>query len=349
MKIIVDAMGGDNAPIEIVRGAIAACEEYKTEIILTGKGEEILRSLEKMGRKELPRGIEIMNANEVITMDEDPVTAVREKKDSSMIVGLTMLRDGLGDAMVSAGSTGALLSGSTLLVKRIRGIRRAALAPVLPLNEKGVVLIDCGANAECTPEYLLQFAYMGTFYAERVLKIEKPRVGLLNIGTERIKGTALQIGAYGLLEEAAKDGSINFIGNVESKGITNNECDVVVCDGYTGNILLKSIEGTSSFLMREIRNVFMKNSTTKLAAALLKRHFMELKERVNADKIGGTALLGIAKPVVKAHGSSNAHALKSAIYQAISTVNAGIAEDIQNNIERMKIAEMSEKTNEKSL
>ncbi|NLA88063.1 MAG: phosphate acyltransferase PlsX [Clostridiales bacterium] len=348
MKIIVDAMGGDNAPIEIVRGAIAACEEYKTEIILTGKGEEILRSLEKMGRKELPHGIEIANANEVITMDEDPVAAVRERKNSSMVVGLTMLRDGLGDAMVSAGSTGALLSGSTLLVKRIRGIRRAALAPVLPLNEKGVVLIDCGANAECTPEYLLQFAYMGTFYAERVLKIEKPRVGLLNIGTERIKGTALQIEAYGLLEETSKDGSINFIGNVESKSITNNECDVIVCDGYTGNILLKSIEGTSSFIMHEIKNVFMKNSTTKLAAALLKKHFVELKERMNADKIGGTALLGIAKPVVKAHGSSNAYALKSAIYQAISTVNAGITEDIQNNIERMKIAETAEITNEKS-
>jgi glycerol-3-phosphate acyltransferase PlsX len=343
MKIIVDAMGGDNAPGEIIKGAIEACEEYKVEIILTGRGEEILRSLEKMGRKELPKGIEIMNANEVITMEEDPVTAVREKKNSSMIIGLAMLRDGLGDAMVSAGSTGALLSGSTLYVKRIRGIRRAALAPVLPLNEKGVVLIDCGANAECTPEYLLQFAYMGTFYAERVLKIEKPRVGLLNIGTERIKGTDLQIGAYGLLEEASRDGSINFVGNVESKGVMQNMCDVVVSDGYTGNILLKSIEGTAAFLMHEVKNVFMKNTTTKLAAILIKKHFMELKERMNADKIGGTALLGIAKPVVKAHGSSNADALKSAIFQAISTVNARIAEDIHNNIEHMKIPEATEK------
>ncbi len=207
-------MGGDNAPDEIVKGAVLAAEEYKIEITLTGRGEEILRSLEKMGRKELPKGIEIMNANEVITMEEDPVTAIREKKDSSMSVGLAMLRDGLGDAFVSAGSTGALLSGSTLLIKRIRGIRRAALAPVLPLNEKGVVLIDCGANAECTPEYLLQFAFMGTFYAERVLKINRPRVGLLNIGTERIKGTDLQIEAYGLLEEASKEGIINFVGNV---------------------------------------------------------------------------------------------------------------------------------------
>ena len=343
MKIIVDAMGGDNAPDEIVKGAISAVEEYKIEIILTGRGEEILRSLEKMGRKELPHGIEIMNANDVITMEEDPVTAVREKKDSSMLVGLNMLRDGLGDAMVSAGSTGALLSGSTLLVKRIRGIRRAALAPVLPLNEKGVVLIDCGANAECTPEYLLQFAYMGTFYAERVLKIEKPRVGLLNIGTEPIKGTDLQIGAYSLLEEASKDGFINFVGNVESKSVMQDVCDVVVSDGYTGNIFLKSIEGTVSFLMREVKHVFMKNTATKLAAFLIKRQLLKLKERMNADNIGGTALLGIAKPVVKAHGSSNADALKSAVYQAICTVNAGISGDIQNNIERMKVADTSEK------
>lgn len=343
MKIIIDAMGGDNAPDEIVKGAILAAEEYKIDIILTGRGEDILRSLEKMGRKELPKGIEIANANEVIAMDEDPVTAIREKKDSSMTVGLTMLRDGLGDAFVSAGSTGALLSGSTLLVKRIRGIRRAALAPVLPINEKGVVLIDCGANAECTPEYLLQFAFMGSFYAQRVLKIEKPRVGLLNIGTERIKGTDLQIGAYELLEAASCDGSINFVGNVESKGVMQNECDVVVSDGYTGNILLKSIEGTASFLMREIKQVFMKNGMTKMAALLIKKHFMELKERMNADKIGGTALLGIAKPVVKAHGSSNAEALKSAVFQAICTVNARIAEDIQNNIEHMKISDPNEK------
>ncbi len=336
-------MGGDNAPDEIVKGAILACEEYKIEIILTGRGQDILRSLEKMGRKELPKGIEIANANDVITMEEDPVTAVREKKDSSMIVGLTMLRDGLGDAMVSAGSTGALLSGSTLIVKRIRGIRRAALAPVLPVNEKGIIIIDCGANAECTPEYLLQFAYMGSFYANRVLKIEKPRVGLLNIGTERIKGTDLQIGGYNLLEEASKDGSINFVGNVESKSVMQDVCDVVVCDGYSGNILLKSIEGTASYLMREIKQVFLKNAVTKVAALLLKKHFVVLKERMDADKVGGTALLGISKPVVKAHGSSNAEALKSAVFQAIQTVNAGIAVEIQNNIEHMKIAEPSDK------
>lgn len=336
-------MGGDNAPDEIVKGAIQACEEYKIEIILTGRGEEILRSLEKMGRKELPKGIEIAHASEIVAMDEDPVTAIREKKDSSIVVGLTMLRDGLGDAMVSAGSTGALLSGATLIVKRIRGIRRAALAPVLPLNEKGLIIIDCGANAECTPEYLLQFAYMGSYYAERVLKIAKPRVGLLNIGTERIKGTDLQIEGYNLLEEATKDGSINFIGNVESKSVMHDACDVVVCDGYSGNILLKSIEGTATFFMGEIKQVFMKNALTKIAALLVKKQFRALKERMDADKVGGTALLGISKPVVKAHGSSNADALKSAVYQAMCTVKAGITDDILSNIDHMKIPEATEK------
>lgn len=343
MKIIVDAMGGDNAPYEIVKGAIQACEAYDVEIILTGKGEDILRSLEKMGRKELPRGIEIAHASEVIEMCEDPVTAIREKKDSSMAVGLAMLRDGAADAMVSAGSTGALLTGATLIVKRIRGIRRAALAPVLPVTEKGLLLIDCGANTECTPEYLLQFAFMGSFYAESVLKINKPRVGLLNIGTERIKGTPLQLEAYNLLEEASRDGAINFIGNIESKSIMQGECDVVVSDGYTGNILLKSVEGTASFLMREIKQAFMKNTLTKLAALLMRKQLTALKERMDADKVGGTALLGISKTVVKAHGSSNADALKSAVWQAIRTVNASVADDIQNNIERMKVAESVEK------
>jgi glycerol-3-phosphate acyltransferase PlsX len=343
LKIIIDAMGGDNAPDEIVKGAVEACEELGVEIILTGKGEEILRALEKMGRKELPKGMEIAHASEVILMDEDPVTAIREKKDSSMSVGLAMLRDGHGDAFVSAGSTGALLSGATLLVKRIRGIRRAALAPVLPVTEKGVLLIDCGANAECTPEYLLQFAYMGTFYAERVMKIEKPRVGLLNIGTERIKGTDLQIAAYELLEEAAKDGSIRFVGNVESKSVMQGECDIVVADGYTGNILLKAVEGTALFLMREIKNVFMTNAQTKLAALLIKKHFMSLKERMDADKVGGTALLGISKPVIKAHGSSNAGALKNAVMQAVRSVEARVAEDILSNIERMKIPDAADK------
>ncbi len=343
MKIIVDAMGGDNAPDEIVKGAVEACQAYNVELILTGKVETILRSLEKMGLKELPKCIQVANASEVVAMCDDPVAAAREKKDSSMSVGLRMLRDGNGDAFVSAGSTGALLTASTLTVGRVKGIRRAALAPVLPVTEKGAVLIDCGANAECTPEYLLQFAFMGAFYADRVLKIDKPRIGLLNIGTEENKGGELQRAAHALLTEAAQGGAFNFVGNVESKGAMLGECDVIVADGYTGNILLKAIEGTAAFIMREIKASFMKNALTKLAALMVKGEFSSLKARLNADSVGGTALLGIAKPVIKAHGSSNAASIKNAIRQAVASVDAAVADDIRANIDRMKVTDISEK------
>ena len=342
MKIIVDAMGGDNAPDAVVKGAVMASEELGVDIILTGRVEDVLRSLDKMGYKELPARIEIVNAPSVIEMDEDPVAAIRDKKDSSMVVGLTMLRDGKGDAMVSAGSTGALLTGATLIVRRVKGIRRAALAPVAPLSKQGLLMIDVGANAECTPEYLLQFAYMGRFYAERVLKIERPRIGLLNIGTERTKGGELQLQTYALLEKAAEeDPSFNFVGNVEPKGAITGECDVLVCDGFSGNIMLKSMEGLASFMLKELKGVFTSSFVSKFAALLLKSRFKGIKERFNADKIGGTALLGISRPVIKAHGSSGPDAIKNAIYQAVLTVSAGITEEIQSNIEHMKTAENS--------
>ncbi|MDR3278223.1 MAG: phosphate acyltransferase PlsX [Oscillospiraceae bacterium] len=339
MKIIVDAMGGDNAPIEIVRGAILAAEEFGAEIILTGRGEDILRSVEAIGKTTLPLGMEIVNATEVIEMCDDPVTAIREKRDSSMVVGLRLLYDGAGDAMVSAGSTGALLSGATLIVKRVRGIRRAALAPVVPNKAGGFVIIDCGANVECTAEYLLQFAFMGSYYAESALGCKKPRVGLLNNGTERTKGTPLQIEAFALLENAGRDGFINFVGNVEGKEIMLGACDVVVCDGFSGNILLKSLEGAASFLLSEVKGIFTKNAVTKLSALLLKNGIRALRERMDPDKVGGTALVGIAKPVIKAHGSSGARAICSAIRQAQIAANAGIAEKLQENIGCMKIGE----------
>ena len=249
MKIIVDAMGGDNAPDEIVKGALDAAQAQNVDVVLVGRGEDILRVIERLGMKELPRGIEIVNASEVIEMEDDPAIAVRVKKDSSLAVAMNLLRDGRGDALVSAGSTGALLSGATLIVKRVRGVRRAALAPVIPNAKKGFVLIDCGANSDCNPEYLLQFAFMGAFYAEDTLKIEKARVGLLNNGAERTKGTELQLGTYKLLEIAGNEGYLNFVGNVEAKDAINGACDVLVCDGFTGNALLKSIEGTAGFIM----------------------------------------------------------------------------------------------------
>ncbi|MCL2819865.1 MAG: phosphate acyltransferase PlsX [Oscillospiraceae bacterium] len=334
MKIIVDAMGGDNAPDEIVLGAVKAVNENNVDITLVGKGEDILRVFERHDIKELPPGIEIVNASEIISPEEDPATAIRIKKDSSLSVGLTLLRDGRGDAFVSAGSTGALLSGATLIVKRVRGIRRAALAPFIPNTTNGFILIDCGANAECTPEYLLQFAYMGSFYSEDVLKINKPRVGLLNNGSESTKGTSLQHETYKLLQNS----DLNFIGNVEAKDAMSGACDVLVCDGFTGNILLKAIEGTASLIMSELKNVFYSNALTKLSALFIKSKLTGLKNKMNPDTVGGTALLGISKPVIKAHGSSKADAIQNAVKQAIREANCGIAKRFEDNIEAMKVS-----------
>ena len=339
MKIIVDAMGGDNAPDEIVRGSLDAARDLNIEIVLAGRGEDILRVIERLGMKGLPRGIEIVNASEVVEMEDDPAIAVRVKKDSSLTVALNLLRDGRGDALVSAGSTGALLSGATLIVKRVRGVRRAALAPIIPNTGSGFVLIDCGANSDCNPEYLLQFAFMGAFYAEDFLKIGNVRVGLLNNGTEKTKGTGLQLEAYKLLETAGVDGYLNFIGNVEAKDALNGACDVLVCDGFTGNALLKSIEGTATLIMSELKGIYKKNLITKLSAALIKKHIYSLRAKMNPDTIGGTALLGISKPVIKAHGSSNAFAIKSAISQAMNSAASDTAARLQQVLSDLKSAD----------
>lgn len=337
MKIIVDAMGGDNAPQAPVMGAIQANQEYGVDIILVGRGEEILKVLEQNGIQDLPAGVEIAHASEVVEMCDNPATAFREKKDSSLTVGLNLLKSGAGDAFVSAGSTGALLSGATLVVKRIRGIRRAALAPVVPTGGGGAVLIDCGANAECPPEYLLQFAYMGSYYAEHVLGRPEPKVGLLNIGVEPTKGTSLQTTVYGMLKEAGEAGRINFVGNVEAREAVEGAVDVIVSDGYSGNIFLKTMEGTGLFLAREIKKLFLKNFLTKLAAVLVSGGLKEFKKLMSADEVGGTALVGISKPVIKAHGSSDAYAIKNAVRQAKQYVSSGIIESIAENIDVMRL------------
>jgi len=329
-------MGGDNAPDEIVKGAITAARDLGVEVALVGRGEAILRSIARMGLSELPHGIEIVNATEVIEICDDPATAIRLKKDSSLNVGMCLLRDGRGDALVSAGSTGAVLSGATLIVKRVRGIRRAALAPFIPNTAGGLILVDCGANVECSPEYLLQFAIMGSFYAEDLLKINTPRVGLLNNGAERSKGSPLQLAAYELLEEAHATGRLNFVGNVEGKEAMTGACDVLVCDGFSGNVFLKAVEGTASLIMSELKSMFMKNAKTKLSALLMKKDIAELKEKLNPDAIGGTALLGISKPVIKAHGSSKAGAFASAIGQAKNAAESGFASRLYENISEMK-------------
>ena len=337
MRIIVDAMGGDNAPDEIVRGALDTARETDIEILLCGRGEDILRVIERMGFKDLPRGVEIVNASEVIDMEDDPSTAVRTKKDSSLTVALNLLRDGRGDALVSAGNTGAILSGATLIVKRVRGIRRAALVLYLQNSTGGFYLIDCGANAECAPEYLLQFAFMGSYYAEDVRKIKAPRVGLLNNGSEPSKGTQLQLDAYALIDKASRDGYLNFVGNVEAKEVMKGACDVLVCDGFTGNVFLKSLEGMAVFLMSELKGIYSKRLLTKLSALFIRKDMSDLKVRMNPDTIGGSILLGISKPVVKAHGSSNAAAIRNAIRQAADAAGADAASRLQTNIGHMKL------------
>ena len=337
MKIIVDAMGGDNAPQAPVMGAVEANREYGVGVILVGRGETILKVLEDNGIKELPAGVEIAHASEVVEMCDNPATAFREKKDSSLTQGLNLLKNGEGVAFVSAGSTGALLAGATLVVKRIKGIRRAALAPVVPTGNGGAVLIDCGANAECPPEYLLQFAYMGSYYAEHVLGRPEPKVGLLNIGAEPSKGTSLQTTVYPMLEEASKAGRINFVGNVEAREAVEGAVDVIVADGYSGNIFLKTMEGTGLFLAKEIKGIFVKNLMTKLAAALVSDGLKKFKKLMSSSEVGGTALLGISKPVIKAHGSSDAYAIKNAIRQANQFASSGIIGNISDNIDLMRL------------
>ena len=333
MKIIVDAMGGDNAPQEIVKGALRAKKELNVDLTLVGQKEAILACLEG----EAQEGIEIVDAREIVTMEDDPSTATRRKKDSSMAVALRLLKDGEGDAVVSAGSTGALLTGATLTVKRIHGIRRAALAPVLPAGEKGVMLIDCGANVECTAEYLLQFAYMGSFYAKKLMHIENPRIGLLNVGTEDTKGGELQHQAFELLKKAHEEGRIRFVGNVEGTGVFSGAADVVVTDGFTGNVLLKSAEGIIKYMMHALKGVFYKSTKNKLAAAVLKNDLSEMKRSMDVNEVGGTALVGISKPVIKAHGSSNEASFFAAIRQAKQFAESGIIADITENIDYMKL------------
>ena len=338
MKIILDAMGGDNAPQAVVQGALEAHAQCGADIVLVGREEAIRACL----TGPLPEGVEIVNATEVVEMCDDPATAFKRKKDSSLTVGLTMLKNGEGDAFVSAGSTGALLAGATLLVKRIRGVRRAAMGPVLPTATGRALLCDCGANADCTPEYLLQFAYLGSYYAQKVLGVENPRIGLLNIGAEESKGDTLRRETYQKLKEAGEAGHLNFTGNIEAREAMLGECDVIVADGYSGNIMLKSIEGTGKLLSIKLKEMLLHSTGTKLAALLLKGQLGNFKKMLDANEVGGTALLGISKPVVKAHGSASEVGICNAVRQAMEVARSGIIDDIAQNIDKMRIEQKAE-------
>ncbi|MGE4353114.1 MAG: phosphate acyltransferase PlsX [Oscillospiraceae bacterium] len=337
MRIIIDAMGGDLAPAALVHGAVDAAAEFGIDVTLVGDKSAVESCLQEKHVKADGGHIRIVHTTEVVTMEDEPSMAVRHKTDSSMAVGLKLLASGEGDAFVSAGSTGALLSGATLTVKRVRGIRRAALAPIIPNYGHGVLLIDCGANIDCTPEYLLQFAYMGAFYAKNIMGIENPRVAQLNIGAEACKGTPEKIEAYPLLAKASDEGRLNFIGNIEAREAMLGGTDVLVSDGFSGNIFLKTVEGTSLFLLKELKGIFLSSFVTKLSALMLKKGIGRIRDRVDVGETGGTIMLGLRKTVVKAHGSSNARAVRSAIKQAIGFVKADVIGEIEQNIAYMKL------------
>ncbi len=335
MKIIIDAMGGDNAPQAIVEGALKAAEEFGVEMLLVGRGEEILSSMRQCGYENLPKGVEICHADDVVDMHAEASEVVKQHKGSSMVKGLKMLADGEGDAFISAGNTGALLTGATLLVKRIKGVRRAAFAPVLPIG-KGAILVDAGANVVCTPEFLLQFGCMGSFYAQKAQGKKNPRVALLNNGAEDTKGDDLHKEAYRLLQEAGEKGLINFVGNIEAREAVGGDVDVLVADGFSGNVFLKTIEGTALYMSGLIKGMFMKNWLTKIGALLCKKG-ESIKKALDYREVGGSLILGISKPVIKAHGSSDARAVRSAIQQAVHAVKSDYCTDIKDHVQAMSL------------
>ena len=322
MKLIIDCMGGDNAPLEMLKGVVAAKAELGGDYLLVGHKEQ-LEALAREHGLDLS-GFEILHAETVITM-EDESMAFREKKDSSMTMALRALANGEGDALVSCGNTATLFAGASLTVRRIKGVHRAALAAMLPFKPP-VLLLDCGANVTVQPDFLVQFATMGSAYMKAIYGLEKPRVGLLNNGTEEHKGPPLQTEAYQLLKNCP---DIHFVGNVESGAVPFDVCDVLVTDGFTGNVLLKSLEGMGKLVMTRMKGIFYATPLTKIAALTVKKPFMQFKKDFDVKEHGGSPILGLRKPVIKAHGSSDAKAFKSAIRLAIRFAESGATATIE--------------------
>ncbi|HIW48817.1 MAG TPA: phosphate acyltransferase PlsX [Firmicutes bacterium] len=324
--IAVDAMGGDHAPGEIVKGAVEAVNAFGSRIVLVGRQEDIRSELQKYSYPQ--DHITIENASEVISTDESPTTAIRRKKDSSMVVGLNLVKQGQAAAFVSAGSTGALLTGATVIIGRIKGIERPALGTMLPTTKGYTFLLDSGANVDCKPAYLVQFAKMATIYVEHVVGKKAPKVGLVNIGSEKEKGDTLSKEAHELLEEVSE---INFVGNTEPRDIPYGPVDIVVCDGFVGNVILKLAEGLSQALFGALKEEITKGPYV-LAAAALRKPFGKLKRRFDSDEVGGAPFLGLKALVVKAHGSSKAKAIKNAIKQCETFVENDIVLKIQDQL-----------------
>lgn len=321
MKIIIDAMGGDNAPSEIVKGAALASRKYQSQLVLVGdkaKIEAILKN-EACDRSK----IEIVHTDMEITMEDDPLTVVRGKKESSMGVGLRLLKES-GDAFISAGNTGALHVGSSLIIRNLKGVQRAGIATIIPFS-RPILMMDSGANVNVTADYLVQWAMMGSIYMKNVFGIDTPEVGLLNNGAEEHKGTQIQIDTYAKLK-TEKD--VKFIGNVEGKELPQNKCDVLVTDGFTGNVTLKLIEGMAKFMFSQLKTMYTKNMATKMSYLVMKDELKGLKNSFDASEYGGAPLLGLQKPVIKAHGSSDAKAILNAVRQAEAFISTGVIDKI---------------------
>lgn len=331
MKIAIDAMGGDNAPEAVVSGSIQARDEYNLDIILSGRESEIKKVLEKNTSNF--NNIELINAEDVISNDDKPVLAIRRKKDSSLVKALNAVKNQEADAIVSAGSTGALLSGGTLIIGRIKGIERPAIGSLIPNMYGGFcLLIDSGANVDSKPEFLYDFAIMGDIYLKRVMNINSPRIALANIGTEKSKGDKLTVGTYELLENSNL--GLNFIGNVEARDILKGKADIIVCDGFAGNMILKTMEGTVQELMNGLKEEIMSSLRSKIGGALIKPALKNFKSKFDYSEHGGAPLLGVKAPVIKAHGSSDAKAIKNAIRQAKICYESNVNELIEESIMR---------------
>ena len=337
MKIILDGMGGDNAPASVVEGAVLALKEMEHEIVLVGQ-EELLKEELKKYKYDKNR-ISIVDAREVITNDEAPVRAVRSKKDSSIVKGINMVKSGDGDIFISAGSTGALLSGGLFILGRIQGIDRPALASIYPIvGGRASLLVDAGANSECKPNNLLEFGIMGNIYMEKVIGRENPKVGLVNIGSESKKGSTLTKAAYELLEQS----DMNFIGNVEAREVPKGACDVIVTDGFTGNVILKLTEGLAWNILQVIKKKFTEGVKAKLGAALLIDKIGGLKQEFDYSSYGGAPILGVKGPIVKMHGSSGANAVKNTILKGIPYVEGNVVGTIQNSVLEIEEITLSE-------
>ncbi len=333
MRIIVDGFGGDNAPLATLQGCELAIKEYGVDITITGDETELCK-VAKENNIDIS-SMKVVHTSSVIPVEADPTTILSEYKDSSMAVAFKLLADGEGEAVVCAGSTGAIVVGASLIVKRIKGIKRAALAPIMPADNGCYILLDVGANLECRPEMLMQFGIMGSIYMEKIIGVKNPRVALVNIGSEETKGGDLQLGAYKLFSE---NKNINFTGNIEPRYIPHGDADVVIADGFTGNVILKLTEGLGKMFAGNIKEIFG-GFVGKLAGALVMPKIKAFKNKMDYTEYGGAPLMGTAKPVIKAHGSSNGKAFKNAIRQARDFAQNGVIEAIETSIAELKLKE----------